>query len=465
MPKLKQSLSFFDVMNLVIGAIVGADIYIAAAFGAGFLGPASILAWLVAGLMAIIIALSFAECSSIIPRTGGPYAYAKEAFGDFVGFLSGWALIIAEWSAIAVFPLAFLAYLTYFYPNMPVFLQIMVKVVFVLILTLINLVGVRKAGRVNDVLTILKIAPIMVFTVAAIIFFVFNPQVLYANFTPFLPMGFANFGSALVLIFWAYVGFELVTIPSDEIINAKKTIPIALGLGMGIITVFYMVTNFLVVGSVNWQVLSHSNAPLALAGFVIMGALGALLLSVGALFSISGSDEADILASARIPYAMAGDGLLPHVFAKIHPKYGTPYVSLIVQNMVTLIAAIFGTINQLIILSVFTILFCYLITCLSVFPLKKKFGGGIKLPRIIPILGIIISIYMITQTNVNQIIIGGVLILLGIPVYIMYSPARELTRVRREIEHETGIFSRTIRNPEKFIGYFLRRVRDLLRIT
>lgn len=463
MPSLKQSLSFFDVMNLVIGAIVGADIYIAAAFGAGFLGPASILAWFIAGLMAIIIALCFAECSSIIPRVGGPYAYAKEAFGNFIGFLVGWALIIAEWSAIAVFPLAFVAYLAYFYPNMPQFFQIIIKVLFVLLLTVINLIGVRQAGKVNDVLTILKIAPILVFTAAAIIFFIFNPSVLSANFTPFFPLGLGGMGSALVLIFWAYIGFELVTIPSDEIINAKKTIPLALGVGMGIITVFYMVTNFLVVGTVPWPELSHASAPLALAGFAILGALGALLLTVGALFSISGSDEADILASARIPYAMAGDGLLPHVFAKIHPKYGTPYISLFVQNTVTLIAAIFGTIEQLIILSVFTILFCYLVTCLAVFPLKKKFGGGIKIPRLIPILGIIISIYMITQTNINQVIIGVILILAGIPVYIRYSPEKELTRVRTEIIYEEGLFSRRIRYPEKFLARFLRGIRELVR--
>jgi amino acid transporter len=354
------------------------------------------------------------------------------------------------------------AYLAFFYPNMPQFLQVIIKIVFVLLLTLINLFGVRQAGRVNDVLTILKIAPILLFTFAAIVFFIFNPSVLSANFTPFLPLGLDNFGSALVLIFWAYIGFELVTIPSDEIINAKKTIPLALGVGMGIITVFYMVTNFLVVGSVNWQVLSHSSAPLSLAGFAVMGGLGAILLSIGALFSISGSDEADILASARIPYAMAGDGLLPHVFAKIHPKYGTPYVSLIVQNTITLIAALFGTINQLIILSVFTILFCYLVTCLAVFPLKKKFGGGIKLPKFIPILGIIIAIFMITQTNINQIIIGGILILIGIPVYIKYSPEKELIRVRNEIENERGIFSRQLRNREKFLAHFLRRLRQLI---
>lgn len=99
---------------------------------------------------------------------------------------------------------------------------------------------------------------------------------------------------------------------------------------MGIITLFYLITNFVVVGDVPWMQLSTSTTPLALAGFAIMGGLGALLLSVGALFSISGSDEAGILTSARIPYAMAGDAILSKFFARIHPKYGTPYVSFII---------------------------------------------------------------------------------------------------------------------------------------
>lgn len=463
MPALRKSLSFFDVMNLVIGAIVGADIYIAAAFGAGFLGPASVLAWIIAGLMAITIALSFVECSSLLPRVGGPYAYAKEAFGNFTGFLVGWALIIAEWSAIAVFPLAFVAYLTYFYPAMPQILQIIIKILFVLFLTIINLIGVRQAGKFNDILTILKIAPLLIFTIAGIIFIIVKPDVLISNFTPLLPLGWGGMGSALVLTFWAYVGFELVTVPSDEIIDAKKTIPLAIGLGMTIITIFYVITNFLVVATVPWKELSTASAPLALAGYAIMGGVGALLLSVGALFSISGSDEAGILTSARIPYAMAGDGLLPHVLAKVHPKYGTPYVSLIVQNSITLVAAIFGTIDQLIILSVFTILFCYLITCIAVFPLKKRFSGGLKLPRFVPVLGIIICIYMITQTEVSQLVIGVILILVGIPVYMRYSPEKELSRVRREIVHEEGIFARYLRYPEVFIARFLRRVRQLVR--
>ena len=284
MVELKSGLGLFDVMNLVIGAIVGADIYIAAAFGAGYLGPASLIAWIIAGIMAIIIALSFAECSSILPRVGGPYAYVKEAFGDFWGFLAGWSLIIAEWSAIAVFPLAFVAYLTYFYHSMPQSIQILIKVLFVLFLTVINLLGARQGGKLNDILTILKIAPIILFTIIGIAYFIIKPSLLITHLTPFVPLGFGNIGNALVLIFWAYVGFELVTIPSDEIIDPKRTIPLAIGVGMAVITVFYFLTNFVVVGAVPWMELSTSSAPLTLAGYAIIGSVGAITLSVGALF-------------------------------------------------------------------------------------------------------------------------------------------------------------------------------------
>ena len=466
MSELKNGLGLFEVMNLVIGAIVGADIYIAASFGSGFLGPASLLAWLIAGLMAITIALCFAEASSILPKVGGPYAYAKEAFGDFWGFLSGWSLLIAEWSAIAVFPIAFVAYLAFFYPNIPQYIQIIIKILFVLLLTVINLFGVRQAGKANDVLTILKIAPIILFTIIGILYFIMKPSIFLSNFTPFAPLGFNGMGSALVLIFWAYIGFELVTVPADEIINPKKIIPLAIGVGMTVITLFYVVTNFVVLGAVPWMMLYKSTAPLSLAGFAVMGTLGAILLTVGALFSISGSDEAGILCSARIPYAMAGDGLFPHFFAKIHPKYNTPYIALLIQSTVTLIAAILGSISQLIILSVFTMLFSYLVTCIAVFPLRKKLGRGLKFPWFIPILGIIITLYIMAQCTYNQIITGVVLIALGIPIYVKYAPRTEIQTVKKDIELCKGYCKTCVRyccrrlpSQEPFLAHVLWHLR------
>ncbi|KAF5078610.1 putative amino acid permease YhdG [anaerobic digester metagenome] len=460
---LKRSLGLFDVVSLVVGTIVGADIYIAASFGAGFLGPSSIFAWIIAGFMAIIIAMCFAECSSLVPRVGGPYSYAREAFGDLTGFLAGWSLLISAWSAIAVFPLAFVSYLLYFYPAMSGWEQTVIKFLFVLFLTFVNYRGVKGAGKLNDVLTVLKIAPIFILTLIGIAFFILNPSNLVSHFTPVSPLGFGGLGSALVLIFWAYVGFELVTVPSDEIIDAKRTIPRAILMGMGIVTLFYVLTNFVIIGTVPWKELAASSAPLALAGYAVMGSIGAIFLTLGALFSISGSDEAGILSSARIPYAMAGDGLLPQAFSKVHPKYGTPYVSLIVQNSVTLVAAIFGTISQLIVISVFTLLFCYLLTCVSVFPLRKKFEGGIKLPWIVPALGILICIYMMTQCNLNQVVTGVVLIALGIPIFWRYATGEEIEAVKRDMVMGRGMFSRWVMYPEKALAHFLVHLYSILR--
>jgi APA family basic amino acid/polyamine antiporter len=462
MSGLSRSLGLYDVISLVIGTIVGADIYIAASFGAGLLGPFSVVAWIIAGVMAIIIALCFAECSSRVTQVGGPYSYAKRAFGDFTGFLVGWSLLIASWSAIAVFPLAFVAYLDFFIPNMSPTIQIIIKFLFVLFLTLVNFFGVREAGKINDILTILKVAPIIILTLAGIVYFILKPSILIANFTPLAPLGLSGLGSAIVLIFWAYVGFELVTVPSDEIIDSKRTIPLAIGIGMGIIALFYVLTNFVILGLVPWIALSISTAPLALAGYALMGAIGAGFLTLGALLSISGSDEAGILSAARIPYAMAADGYLPRALAKVHPKYETPYVALLIQSTVTLIAAIFGTISQLIILSVFTLLFCYLLTCISVFPLRKKYKEGIKLPWIIPVLGVIISIYIMSQCAINQIIIGTALILLGIPVYVLFAPRTEIKTVRRDLHEGEDYISQTIERDEIFLAKFIKQVRELI---
>ncbi len=463
MTKLKRKLSLFDVINLVVGTIVGADIYIAASFGAGFLGPASLIAWIIAGFMAIIVALSFAECSSVLPRAGGPYVYAKEAFGDFIGFLSGWALLIAGWSALAVFPLAFVAYLTYFYPNMPFIVQTLIKIIFVLFLAFINYVGAKDAGIANDILTIIKLTPIIILTIIGIGYFILNPEVLASNLSPFAPLGLGNIGSAIVLVFWAYVGFELVTVPSNEIEDSKKNIPRAIVLGMGIIVLFYFITNFVILGIVPWTQLATSNAPLALAGFGLLGALGATFITIGALFSIAGSDEAGILSIPRIPYAMAGDGLLPKFFAKLHPKYDTPYISIIFVAGTALIASIIGNISQLIVLSVFTILFCYLITCLSVFRIRKKFKKTIKVPSITPALGVVISLYIMSQCNINQIIIGTILIVTGIPIYWKYSPKQEIRTVIKDITSKDVFIKKWIRSREVFLGYLLRRLVHIVR--
>jgi len=227
----KQELTFFDVTSIVVGSIVGADIYIAAALSAGLLGPSAILVWVVAGLCASIIALVFAYCSYYVPRVGGPFAFVSEAFDDFYGFLTGWSIWIAEILALPVFAIAFVQYLQYFI-QLNAYQQIIIKGVFLFSLTYVNIRGVKAAGRLNDILTIVKLAPLLFIIVVGIIYFFLHPQVLAQNYLPFAPRGFGNFGAALVLIFWAYVGFEMGTLPASEVKNPRENIPSAIIAGM-----------------------------------------------------------------------------------------------------------------------------------------------------------------------------------------------------------------------------------------
>jgi len=214
-------LTFFDLTNIIIGSIVGADIYIASALTAGMIGPFSIIIWVVAGIFATIIALVFAYCSYYVPRVGGPFAFVSYAFDDFYGFLTGWSMWIAEILALPVFAIAFVQYLQYFYP-LDFFQQIIVKGLFLFTLIFINIIGVKAAGKFNDFLTIIKLIPLIILIFGGIFFFIFNPRILAANYIPFVPLGLTNFGTALVLIFWAYAGFELGTRPASEVKDPKK---------------------------------------------------------------------------------------------------------------------------------------------------------------------------------------------------------------------------------------------------
>ena len=475
--KAPRKLSLFDVTNLVIGAIIGADIYVASSFGAGLLGPFSLVVWVVAGLIAIVIALCFAQCAMMLPKVGGPYAYATRAWGPFAGFIVGWSLWLAEWVSLAVFPLAFTRYLMFFVPNLDVVSQSLVKVLFVVFLATTNIIGVRAAGRINDALTLLKLAPLVFFVVTGLSWIIISPTVALANFSPFAPFGFAGFGSAVVLIFWAYAGFEISTIPADDVEKPSKTIPKAVIIGILVVTVFYLTTNIVLFGVRNYSQLATDTAPLAaasngiLSSNVALALFGSLLVGIGALISVAGSDESGMIGTARLGYALSADGLFPKIFAKIHTKFKTPYASIFIQSVTALAAALlaplFGGLSLLISVSVFFLAIAYLATSASVFPLRKKnpvpnvvYG---KRKMVIPVLGIVFSAYLITQCSLSQIAIGLLLLMVGIPIYIKFSPKKELTEAKQALLSPQNIFRRIYRQENVFLAHVFHHLRKIFR--
>ena len=454
--KPTQALNLPDIVGLVVGAIVGADIYVASAFGSGALGPASLVGWLLAGLMAISIALCFAQCAMQVPRVGGPYAYVGEAFGPLAGFEVGWSLWFAEWVSIAVFPIAFARYLMVFFPHLAGWQIVLAKAAFVFLITASNYVGTRQAGRFNDFLTAAKLVPLLLFMLSGLFFFSFYPALAAGNLLPFTPKGWGGFNQSLVLIFWAYAGFELATIPAAEVKDARRTIPLAILIGMAIVTIFYLLTNLLLLGVMSWREVATSTAPLT-SGFqrsvgMLLPGLGgaaAVFMTLGAVVSIAGSDESGTLGTSRLAYAMAVDGHLPAFFSRLHPKYGTPTASLLFQGATAFLASLLGTLGGLIKVAVFFLAVAYLSTALATLKLsRRREARPLRLPgsAVYPYLAFASSALLLSQVGLRQALFGLAMLLAGLLVYAYLSPKSEMEELKirlQSVEYQRERIERT----------------------
>jgi amino acid transporter len=298
---------------------------------------------------------------------------------------------------------------------------------------------------------------------AGLVFIVLNPQITLGRFHPFFVGSPANIGQALVLIFWAYAGFELSTLPADEIQDARRTIPRAIAAGMLIVMAFYLTTNFVIIANVDQKALASSPAPLTVAAANIFGALpglaslGALIIAAGALISIMGADESGTIGTSRLAFAMSIDGLLPRVFSRLHSSFQTPYIGLAIICSTALLASVIGTLSDLINSSVFLLSFTCLATGISAILLERKYqvGSGRRRP-IVPALTIVFSALLMTQVSLQQIAISLVLLGIGVPLYAFFSPKSELAELKAQFLSTQAILQRAYRQQDNFLAHVLR---------
>jgi amino acid transporter len=451
---LKRDLSYFDLMNIVIGAIIGSDIYIVPGLVAGLIGPSAIGVWIIGGAISMVLAMVFAYCAYYVPNVGGSFAFVSEAFDNFYGFIAGWSMCIAEIIALPVFAIVFTNYLQYFV-SLSYWTQLLVRFMFIIVLTAINIVSVKAAGRLNDVLTLAKLTPLLLIIILGVGSILLRPS-LIGNYTPFAPVGLNNFSTVLVLIFWAYAGFELGSLPSSEVVNPKKNIPRAMITGMAIVIFFYVMTNVSVFGLVNSTELSQSPIPLVLVSTVLLGTVGAVITGVGALASVSGTDETEVMGTARLIYAMSSEGLLPKSLGKVHPRFKTPYIAIIIEGVIALVLMPFSGISTLISFAVFNLGICYLLVCLSLSILEKSDEHGLPGQKILPWLGVGVSLYILYSTSLFDKIVGSAVILLGIPIYLYFSKKTDVHVLNHELTSEEAIFSLNLQRQNKFLANFVR---------
>lgn len=446
-------LGAFDFTLLVIGAVIGADIYVVASMGADNLGPAQLVAWVVAGLLAALIALAFVQCAAIDSDVGGSYAYARSAFGPFVGFLAGWALYVGEFVALPVFPLAFINYLAPLVGDVQSSGSLVVKVSLVALVTAVNLRGVRQGARLNNVLTLAKLVPLASLIVLGVALVALRPGVVGDHISPFAPLGWGGFGSAVLPIFWAYAGFELAVLPAAEVRNPQVTLPFGLIVGMLLAIALYLLTAIAVVCALPWQAAAVSASPLASAMDAVLKTLGlssgvgVAFMSLGALISIAGVYAVFTLGIARLSYALAADGLFPAPFARIHPRFGTPQVGLVFEGIAAVIGATLFDLRGLITVSVFFLGLSYLLTALAALRLvQRNPTRALRLPGLNAalILAGACAVYLSSQVPMNQIAIGAGVMLLGAALYMVRAGHwRHLTAESESKEHDFERWTRS----------------------
>jgi amino acid transporter len=418
-PKLIRGIGRWDLLAMIINTIIGAGIFGLPSKVAALIGTYSLIALVICAVIISFIVLCFAEVSSRFRDTGGSYLYAREAFGPVVGFEIGWLLWIVRVTTFAANANLLLAYLGFFYPaaNQGWTRVILIGVV-LLILSAVNLAGVRQSVIFTNIFTVGKIVPLLVF--AAVGLFFIQP----ANFTLGELPGYTNFASAILILLYAFVGFEASVIPAGETRNPEKDMPFGLLTALGIVAFLYLVIQVVAMGTLPG--LATSERPLADAAVGFLGAFGAAFITIGALVSISGNLNTGFLTASRMPFAMAEQKELPQVLAATHPTLKTPYVSLLVTAVFMLVFAVQSSFISALTISTITRLLIYAATCASlpVFRARKDAPpAGFKAPFGIAaaVLSLALTVWLLTNVEYQK---EGLMILIlagvGLTIYFAY---------------------------------------------
>ncbi|MCL2113510.1 MAG: APC family permease [Streptococcaceae bacterium] len=419
--KVVKPMGFWSMILLGITGIVGSGIFLLPSAGTQLIGVASIFVLVFDALLVISIALCFAQAANYFDTDGGPYLYAKEAFGGFVGFEVGfvtWAIrIIAEATMAVAFTTALSSIFPYFATEAGKMLAVTSVVV---ILAIINIAGVRLSKVIINTVTISKLIPLILF-VAIGIFFIHG-----THFTPLFPEGHyvaGSFGKATVTLFYAFTGFEGLVVAAGDMENPKKNLPRALILTTLAVAVFYVLIQVVAIGILGSHSLSASSVPIQDAFEKVAGAFGRDLIAAGTLLSTGGLLIASTYLTPRSGVALAENKMLPKVVARRN-RFNAPYISIVISGIVVLVIAWSGTFSQLALISAISRFAQYIPTCLAVLVFaktKKEVKQSFRLPFgwVIPSVAILVSVWLLTQVEVEQLLWGLGALVVAIPFYFI----------------------------------------------
>jgi amino acid transporter len=412
---LVRAIGRWSLAALTVNSVIGSGIFGLPSVIAGLVGKHSPWTVLLAGAVIGIIVACWAEVASRFTEAGGPYLYARVAFGRLAGIEIGWLLWLSQLAAPAANANLFVIYLGEFWPHArnPV-PRFFILTLLVGVLALVNYRGVDAGTKVSNFFTIAKLLPLLAVVLAGSIYLFAAHHSLVVQSEATVPTSAGNWLKAILLLVFAYGGFETALTPMAEAKDPKRDTVFALFAALAICTLLYTLIQWIVIGVLPDA--AHSERPLADAARLMMGRGGAALIAIGALVSVYGYLSAKILAVPRLTFALAERGDFPSFFAALHPRFRTPYISILIFALLVLLLSLFGSFAWNLTLSAVARLFYYAIGCAALPVLRKKQPGDAKfhLPagNFFAVVGVFICGILLTQVDRSKslILVGTVVV-------------------------------------------------------
>jgi amino acid transporter len=416
---LVRGIRKWDFVALIINSMVGAGIFVLPARAFGLIGPYSLAAFIICALVVALIILCFAEVGSRFKETGGPYLYAREAFGPAAGFQVGWMFWLARLTSSATNCNLLVVYLAYFWPgaNAGPWRAVIITAI-IGGLTAVNYVGVRDAAAVSNFFAVGKLLPLLLF-VAVGLFFI-SP----ANFDAAALPAVDSFSAAVLLLGYAFTGFENATVPTGEVRDPQRNIPIATLIAVGIVAAFYISIQAVCVGTLPG--LAASERPIADASRAFLGPFGATLIVAGAAVSIIGNLNAGVLTTSRLPFAMSERGELPRFLSATHERYRTPHAAILLTGALLLALTLSSSVMSALTLSTVARLLAYAATCLALPVLRRRSDAPpahFRVPGGVGVAVAALCVWLLSQSR-GEARDAGIAVAVGVAVYFFFTLKR-----------------------------------------
>lgn len=441
---LKKNLKAKDIAAFGIGAVVGVGIFVATGEGAHLAGPAVIISFIIAGIVACLCGLCYCELSTMFPVAGSTYSYSYIVFGEIVAMIIGWCLTaeyLVACSAIASgWSGTFVGILNSLGISLPTaFISSPAKggivdlpaIIIIAIITLLLCYGMQESAKVNNIIVGIKIAIILIFIALGV------GHINIANYQPFIPYGFGGIFAATATIFFSYIGFDAISTAAEEAENPKRDIPLGLIICLIVVTILYVSVAVVLTGMIPFkEIISENAVPGALATVGINW--GAALVGIGAILGMISTQMVVLYGQVRIFMVMSRDGLLPKLFSKVHPKFKTPYLSTLITGTLAAIIAGFLPLDFIVqFLSIGTLL-GFSVVSLAVIVLRKTmpdFNRTFKTPWVpfTPAVSIISCLVLLSRLHMKTWIGFLIWLVIGLLVYIFYGRKHSLLQNEEKI--------------------------------